>query len=292
MKTFFLAAIAAAASANELLENPTDIITAVDLPLSGTISVGNVTGKTGWSKNGSGSDATLDVKLWMDWSKTKVNDKTYINTPPATHYIAIQSEDLTSFEGQKMTFSAANDDGEIMMQMAYKTWEADVPADFEGVDFGSDTFPAYIKEAGVRFSENFAAPVGFWTIDSALCANIETNWWLGLTRDTPGVAEITTGVTRKLTYQMDVTTSKVYKVLRATVDATWAVDNSVDENENSGNEVEVDENSGNEGEVDNTDGGDGEVDNTDGGDGEADDGATGVTTFAGAVIAAIATLAF
>lgn len=297
MKTFFLAAIVGAATAHESLENPTELF--ADLPLtieaSSTINIGSVTGKSGWSKNGSGSDATLDMKLWMDWTKTATGSgTTYINTPAATHYVAIQNEDLSSFEGQKMSFSL-NSDNETLMSMHYKTWDIAVPEDFNGVDFGSDRFVAVLLESGVRFSENITSPVDFWNIDNALCANIETNWWLGLTRSTPGVAEITTGATRKLTYQMNVVAgSKTYESARATVDATWAVDTSTadDNTDNTDDNTDnTDDNNTDDNNTDDNNTDDNQVDDT-GDDNEADDGATGVTTFAGAVIAAVAALAF
>ena len=297
MKTFFLAALVGVATANDLLENATDVITDVPLEINGR-SIGSVTGKTGWSKNGSGSDATLDMKLWMDWAKVELGGKYYINTAAATHYLAIQNESLSAFEGQKMTF-AVNGSGETLMTMNYKTWEAELPADFEGVDFGDNKLPAYLEESGVRLSENFSAPVDFWTLDSALCANIATNWWLGLTRSTPGVADITTGSTRMLTYQMDVQGGSLVKVLRATVEASWAVDNSTPEetddnttDDNTTDDNTTDDNTTDDNTTDdNTTDGDNDVDET-GDDNEADDGATGVTTFAGAVIAAVAALAF
>lgn len=277
MKTFILATFAAAASAHADLKNPT-VIVADPLPLKlNTTDVGSMVAKSGWAKNGSGTDATLDMQLWMDWTKVEVGGKKWINKPDhSIHYLAIQNEDLSAFEGQKMTFSG--DDAEPTMRMAYKTWDIAVPESFSEVDFGTDILPAKITAAGVDLSANFTAPVGFWSVDSALCANTADNWWLGLTRTTPGVAGITTGVTRMLTYQFDMRTgpTKDFSTgARATVEATWAADTSapvVDPEETEDEDVP---------DVDNTN------DNN-----EADDGASAVTTFGAAVIAAVASLAF
>ena len=69
MKTFLLAALAGIAAANDLLENKISYPVDLDL-LAGTNVLGILkTVSTGWSKNGSGSDAVIDRKLWMDYEK-------------------------------------------------------------------------------------------------------------------------------------------------------------------------------------------------------------------------------
>ena len=85
--------------------------------------------------------------------------------------------------------------------MSYTSAESAIPASLDDVEYAAeDVFKYYIKEDGVAFSDRVNISEAVWNIDTTNSANIATNWWLSLTRSSPGVADITTGAERNARY--------------------------------------------------------------------------------------------
>lgn len=154
---------------------------------------------TGWTKNGSGSDATFDAKLWMNWKKAAKN---YVNSVDSTMYIGISNEAGDKWEGNKLKYGTASN-GNPNVTMSYKDFEGALPEKLSESDYGSGNYVVLLEESGLTMSPNITPPAGFWNFDSATSANTDTNYWLGLTRSSPGAADIVTGATRSMKLQLD-----------------------------------------------------------------------------------------
>ena len=256
MKSFFLATFAALAAANGHLQNEVSIASdvAITNPSTGAELAKVTEIASGWKMNGSGADATLDLNLWFNFAKGSTN---YVNSSKSVHFLAIANEDDTEYETQK--FSYAEGSTATQVTMAYMNVSAALPSGDAGNlsanNFtGAGSFKAVLEAESLKFSENIQPAADFWNLDPTTSANNDTAYWLGLTRTNGGVAGITTGVTRKMRWETYTTGSTgLVKLLGADIDASWAAE---------------------------------PVDNSE------DDGATGMTTFAVATVAAIAALMF
>ena len=192
MKTFLLAALAGLAAANDAIENQTAYSVSEDL-IGGGKTLGTLaTVVTGWSKNGSGSDAVIDRKLWMDYEKESTN---YVNGSKSTILIAIANEDNTAFEAEKFTYTNTDTDSPRVI-MDYAKFEEAMPEELKDLAFTDKKYLAIMKESGLTFSPSIVNPVDFWNLDTETSANIASNYWLGLTRSDGGIAGIQTGVSR------------------------------------------------------------------------------------------------
>lgn len=84
--------------------------------------------------------------------------------------------------------------------MSYSKFDGAVPDDLSSLVFPSFTYRYQIVKNGLKITDRLLSLTDYWNPDPNLSANSSGNWWLGLTRTNPGVAEITTGVTRDMTY--------------------------------------------------------------------------------------------
>ena len=273
MRSFLLAALAGVSIAQSL-ENKNAVLTAFDVASSsGAVYATIEEISTGWKKNGSGTDATFDAKLWINWKKA--SNKNYVNAAESTIYLGIANEAGDKWEGNKFAYNSSG-----VVAMSYAEMAGALPATLAASTYSNSGYNAKMEESGITLSPSITAPAGFWNYDAANSANNATNYWMGLTRSSPGAADIVTGATRKMRLQLDYFASAKQNTLyNGELDAAWLADTSeeVPDNTDGGN----------------TEGGDNTPDNTDNTDGMTDDdGATGVTTFAAAVVAAIASMMF
>lgn len=137
---------------------------------------------------------------------------------------------------------------------------------------------------GLQFLDKSIPPVDFWNPTADLSANTVGNWWIGLTRDSPGVADIAIGAKRDMVYQIGVISkgTSYPNLLHQVIPVTWIT-------EESANAILNDNGSDNEQESDVKNADDLDTNDRD----VNDDGATTNVTFFGAtVITAIVSLLF
>jgi len=88
-----------------------------------------------------------------------------------------------------------------------------MPESLANISFADGGSYGYkIRSEGVDFTDRFLNFAGQWNIDPVNSNYIkDTAWWLSLTRDSPGAADITTGATRSAKYYFNsVSSTKSY----------------------------------------------------------------------------------
>ena len=264
MKSFFALALATFASA--ALDNETDLTAAgaIKAVASNATALGSITVKSGWTKNGSGTDATTDVKL----SAVLTKDAAFVNDnlkwlDGALWNFVFTKNDAAATESEVHQFTTSSTS---VQTQKYGTVAANVQA-WDGkpwapaTDSGEWKYQLKNDVAGVSTTGQAAVKAGYWNVDLAT-SRINTAmdvWSLDLTRSSAGVADIKVGSTTK--------TGIAYMSATATAasTATWFKKD-----------------------IDFIVSADTSADTTD----TTTDGATSVTTFGAAVVAAIAALMF
>lgn len=90
------------------MENITIITDAENIPgpPGGFASFGTISIHTGWNKNGSSSDATLDLRMLMVATSDASNSTNFLVSAQSNWYVALSKDDTeASCEMQKFTFA-------------------------------------------------------------------------------------------------------------------------------------------------------------------------------------------
>ena len=156
-------------------------------PSFGTISI-----HTGWNKNGSSSDATLDLRMLMVATNAEANATNYLVSSNASWFVALSKDDTeASCEMQKFTF--ADNGADKLTTMTYgKVNENALTANLATAPIGA-TFRYLMNADGMTVQPNELAPAGFWNVDSTNTSLKDGAWTQGMTRTDAGTAEIATG---------------------------------------------------------------------------------------------------